>query len=1013
LLDVNLPPDQRERYERHLETCPVCQERIDRAEEYRPTLRRLGQQFGDPTAAPADPTLDQVRERLTQVNPAEPTPSPGPVDLYFLRPSDRPDLLGLLGDYEVQEVIGEGGMGVVLKAFDPTLRRLVAIKVMAAAIAGNAVARRRFTREAQAAAAVCHDHLVTIHGVHEADGLPYLVMQYIPGESLQTRLERTGPLEVVEIVRIGLQTAWGLAAAHAQGLIHRDIKPANLLLEGEPGALAPGFTRLCPGESGALAPGVDRVKITDFGLARMTDDVQLTQQGVVAGTPEYMAPEQARGEVTDYRADLFSLGSVLYAMCTGQPPFRANTAVAVLRRVSDETPRPIRELNPDVPACLEAFIARLMAKKPAERFQSTAEVAALLETYLAHLRQPTTVSAPQMQLSSLTTGTGSQPAKEPRRSWLPVSLSAAFFLLLLGSGIAGWLLAGGGAEPQKQEALRFFDFRKPIEALSPAALYGPGASAAATTDTKGLRISLPSDRSDPNLDVGVELPLRIAGNFDIDVGYELLAVGDPLPEAGAGVQLMLGFDSAPSHAVKLTRLRKPPDPFDPPSRSFDHVANAKGETFGAARIQYGQDGKENKLEVRNVRAQDPRGRLKLKRVGSQVESWCVDGKSEYHRIQSRDVGTNDIHFIRLICYSGERPVAVDVRFTDLVIDADRIKGLSGVKATGSIPARSRNSLWLACGICAAVLVAIGCIVFSLYRTQRNQPAPTPETEGVAGIAPQPISFECPRCDRKLKARLELAGKKLKCPQCGNRVIVPALAESQPPASEERGWTGRKIVAVVAVSAALLLLAAACVWMASKPNSNPVAEENPFQKAAEKVRALESDTIDVNSNPDITDKDLLALRGLPNLRHLNLEKTSVTDAGMKEVGRCTGLISLYVSWTGVTDAGLAELKNLKRLENLRLNELDVTDPGLVHLQAYPQLRNLSLYRTRVTDAGMVHLKDLFFLEHLSLDQTAVTDLGLRPLARLTNLSYLTVWESKVTDAGVREIRTALPRLRVNK
>ena len=155
-----------------------------------------------------------------------------PADLYFLHPADRPDLLGTLGEYEVQEVIGQGGMGVVLKAFEPALHRLVAIKVLAPALAGSATARRRFTREAQAAAAVCHEHVVAVHGVHEADGLPYLVMQYVAGESLQDRLDRTGPLEVVEVVRIGMQTAAGLAAAHAQGLIHRDVKPANLLLEG-------------------------------------------------------------------------------------------------------------------------------------------------------------------------------------------------------------------------------------------------------------------------------------------------------------------------------------------------------------------------------------------------------------------------------------------------------------------------------------------------------------------------------------------------------------------------------------------------------------------------------------------------------------------------------------------------------------------------------------------------------------------------------------------------------------
>src|SRR5262249_42963578 len=149
------------------------------------------------------------------------------------------------------------------------------------------------------------------------------VMQYVAGRSLQERIDRDGPLELEAILRIGMQAAAGLAAAHAQGLVHRDVKPANILLEN----------------------GIERVKITDFGLARAVDDASMTQSGVVAGTPQYMAPEQARAESVDHRADLFSLGSVIYAMCTGRSPFRAETTVAVLKRVCDDTPRPIREVN--------------------------------------------------------------------------------------------------------------------------------------------------------------------------------------------------------------------------------------------------------------------------------------------------------------------------------------------------------------------------------------------------------------------------------------------------------------------------------------------------------------------------------------------------------------------------------------------------------------------------------------------------------------------------------------------
>src|SRR5262245_21003797 len=261
----------------------------------------------------ATPAADDAR-----TGPAAPDADGG---LDFLEPSDRPGSLGRLGHYEVQEVVGRGGMGVVLKAFDESLHRVVAIKVMAPQLATSATARKRFVREARAQAAVTNDHVVTIHAVEESGPLPRIVMQFVAGQSLQDRLDRTGPLQLQEVLRIGMQAASGLAAAHAQGLVHRDVKPANILLEN----------------------GVERVKLTDFGLARAADDASLTQSGTVAGTPAFMSPEQAEGKPVDHRSDLFSLGSVLYAMCTGRPPFRAGSNMGVLKRVCEETPTPIRE----------------------------------------------------------------------------------------------------------------------------------------------------------------------------------------------------------------------------------------------------------------------------------------------------------------------------------------------------------------------------------------------------------------------------------------------------------------------------------------------------------------------------------------------------------------------------------------------------------------------------------------------------------------------------------------------
>jgi hypothetical protein len=169
-----------------------------------------------------------------------------------------------------------------------------------------------------------------------------------------------------------MQAAQGLAAAHAQGLVHRDVKPANILLE----------------------QGVERVLLTDFGLARAIDDASLTSSGIIAGTPPYMSPEQATGETLDHRTDLFSLGSVLYAACTGRPPFRAESALGVLRRICDTQPRPVRDVNPDVPPWVASVIHRLLAKRREDRYQTAHEVAELLERCLAHVQHPTAVALP-------------------------------------------------------------------------------------------------------------------------------------------------------------------------------------------------------------------------------------------------------------------------------------------------------------------------------------------------------------------------------------------------------------------------------------------------------------------------------------------------------------------------------------------------------------------------------------------------------------------------------------------
>jgi hypothetical protein len=192
-------------------------------------------------------------------------------------------------------------------------------------------------------------------------------MECVVGQSLQQKLDQIGPLRLHEILRISGQIAEGLVAAHKQGVIHRDIKPANILLEN----------------------GVERVKITDFGLARAIDDITVTRTGEVSGTPQYMSPEQACGERVDHRSDLFSLGCVMYAMCTGHSPFRGDTIAHVIKRVTQDTPRSISDQNAEIPLWLVQIIECLLLKNPGQRIQSAEGLVAILEKHLARVQQPT------------------------------------------------------------------------------------------------------------------------------------------------------------------------------------------------------------------------------------------------------------------------------------------------------------------------------------------------------------------------------------------------------------------------------------------------------------------------------------------------------------------------------------------------------------------------------------------------------------------------------------------------
>ncbi|OAI41003.1 hypothetical protein AYO40_00545 [Planctomycetaceae bacterium SCGC AG-212-D15] len=339
----------------------------------------------------------------------------------------------MLGPYRIVKVLGRGGMGVVFQAEDPQLKRPVALKAMKPALVVRESLRKRFLREAQAAAAIKHDHIVTIFQVGEDRGIPYLAMELLEGESLDARIRRKGILPTAEVLRTGCEIASGLAAAHERGLIHRDIKPANIWLE----SISSSSMGVCLGTAGIRDEPRTvnyRVKILDFGLARTIDDeVHLTQSGLIVGTPSFMAPEQTRSEPIDHRCDLFSLGCVLYLLSTGRMPFDGRDIMSTLMAVATFEPARPSAINGSIPSELSDLIMRLLAKDREHRPASAQEVVATLQRLergspncVPHLNGPAALAFDQKG--------------RDRRTWARAGISAGAIVLLLGLSAAAVVL---------------------------------------------------------------------------------------------------------------------------------------------------------------------------------------------------------------------------------------------------------------------------------------------------------------------------------------------------------------------------------------------------------------------------------------------------------------------------------------------------------------------------------------------------------------------------------------------
>lgn len=415
-----LPDEATTRIAFHIGNCKRCTKRTEKLRVLDPLVGAVCQ--------PPSPLSPVDREQIDSLIAYRPPVTPAVsarsdftntvADAHSETPSDGTDKPPAdweserMGPYQLLSILGTGGMGTVYEAIDTQLHRPVAVKVMNASVARSSVARQRFLREARAAASVRTPHIITVYQAGEWNNALYLAMELLEGETLQDRCLRQGILPVLDAVRIAREVAEGLAVAHAKRMIHRDIKPANIWLEEPHG----------------------HIKILDFGLVRPVDahDLRLTPDGVGVGTPGYVAPEQVQGKTIDTRADIFSLGCVLYRMVTGRPPFQGKTILEVLTALAVDTPSPPHMVNPAVPMELDHLIVQMMQKRPEQRPTSAR---ALVERLTAIERNilPGTAQTPVLELQPV----GNSASIAPSRKRFV--LAAAFGLAVATGAVMAWM----------------------------------------------------------------------------------------------------------------------------------------------------------------------------------------------------------------------------------------------------------------------------------------------------------------------------------------------------------------------------------------------------------------------------------------------------------------------------------------------------------------------------------------------------------------------------------------------
>ena len=980
-----------------------------------------------------------------------------PADPAFGPPAAEGEL-GRLAHYRVVKQLGRGGMGAVFLGFDEDLRRKVALKVMLPKYAADAQAKNRFLREARAAAAVKHDHVVTIYQVGEAKGTPFIAMEYLTGYPLDEYLRRKGRVSVPQAVRVGLETAAGLAAAHALGLVHRDIKPANLWLEAPNG----------------------RVKILDFGLARQAEVEpnagEVTGSGVIVGTPAFMAPEQARGEPVDARSDLFSLGAVLYLLVTGQQPFPGPTAMAILTALATTDPPAVRHLNPDVPPPLAALIHRLLEKDPTHRPLSadgvlgelraisrgqagqppavtpsaTALPAQFPQPEVVYVQLP--VTGPEQSAfegldDAVPAGAVVAPPKKPDTGKVMWAAAAGAVLLAAGLTLGTIYILNPKPKPtEPSAAVKPPDPPKPTPA--PPAKVDPDRALAEWVLSKGGQVTL----SGSGGAVSPGQPLPDTRFFVEKVTFADHALTDADLDRFEGVQKC---DLIRANRTLLTDAGLERLAGFPFARQLTALTvNSPAVTdAGLAHLAKFPALTELRLAEMNVTAAGLAVLTKLPRLadlnlsGTKVSDAGLEpltGLKLTHldlaKTAVTDAGMKALARIPTLVLLK----LYDTGITDAGLEA--LKGLPnltylalGNTAVGDAGLELLRGLKLTTlDLTGTKVTDAGLPVITTFPPMTslvlNQTGVT--NAGVEHLVtmkpPQAVYLKDTRVTTAGGKRLEFAFPSCKVTYTydpktdpdrlaaewvfanGGAVNIREKPDPTPLTAATQLPAGPIKLTVVRLNPNHTLTDADidrlrdCYWLVSLYAVSAAGltdtglEKLAGSPAAEKFYNLSL------TNPKLTPAAVKHLARFRNLGSLGLDGAPVGDAGLKTIGALTNLNGLTLTRAGITDDGLLYLRGLGLTSLSLQGNPKVTDAGLAEIARHKKLTGLNLFETGITDAGLEPLAGLSELAILTLANTAVTNDGLKHLRAVPKLALLNLNESKITDAGLGHL-AALPAL----